>query len=166
METSTALCGPRYQSVGGWLALFCVGLIFFSPLFTLGVLIREHSSALRLAGRYPGFLIITLVDGVLRLAVMAFSIYAGLALWRLRPGAVRTAEIYLLCYLCYQGIAAVLPFLAGFPSSSNHALTEGVYTRLTPALLYFGLWYSYLSKSKRVKATYNACRCVSEPDLP
>jgi hypothetical protein len=89
---------------------------------------------------------------------MAFSIYAGLGLWRIRPGAVRTAEIYLLCFLCYQGIAAVLPFLAGFPASANHALTEAVYRNLARSLLYFGVWYSYLNKSERVKATYGAGR--------
>ena len=94
------------------------------------------------------------------------SVYAGLALWRIRPGAVRTAEIYLLCFLCYQGIAAVLPFLAGLPASANHGLTEAVYKNLTRGLLYFGLWYSYLNKSKRVKATYNALRPLSAPDLP
>jgi len=166
METSTALSGPRYQSVGGWLALFCLGLIFFTPLLTLNSLIDAHSSAVQLADRYPGFLVTTLVDGVLSLALAAFSVYAGLALWRIRPGAVRTAEIYLLCFLCYQGIAAVLPFLAGLPASANHGLTEAVYKNLTRGLLYFGLWYSYLNKSKRVKATYNALRPLSAPDLP
>ncbi|HXN50103.1 MAG TPA: DUF2569 family protein [Bryobacteraceae bacterium] len=166
MEASTALSDPRYQSVGGWLALFCLGLIVFTPLLTLNSLVDAHSSAVRLADRYPGFLITTLVDGVLSLALAAFSAYAGLGLWRIRPGAVRTAEIYLLCYLCYQGIAAVLPFMAGFPASANHALTEGVYKNLTRGLLYFGVWYGYLNKSRRVKATYSACRSLSAPDLP
>jgi len=156
---STPLVAPRrYQGVDGWLLLFCLSLVIFSPLVRLAALIRAHGAVLRLADRYPGLLITTLVDGTLGLALTAFSIYAGLSLWRIRPGAVRTAEIYLLCFLCYQGIAAVLPFMAGFPASANQALTESTAKNLTPALLYFGLWYSYLQKSQRVKATYGAGR--------
>ncbi len=144
--------GP--QGVGGWLLLFCLGLIVFFPLFTLNNLVSSHRTALSLASRYPGLLVVTLVDGALSLAMVAFSIYAGVSLWRIRPGAVRTAEIYLLCYLCYQGIAAVLPYLAGLPSLANRTMSAETAMQAVRALGYVGIWTLYLRKSERVRATY------------
>jgi heme A synthase len=87
--------------------------------------------------------------------MIGFSIYAGIKLWRIRPGAVRTAEIFLLCVLCYQGIPALLPLLAGRPSPYQ-PMTQAAATNLLSAFLYVAVWYSYLRRSERVKATYGA----------
>jgi hypothetical protein len=86
--------------------------------------------------------------------LIAFSIYAGVGLWSIRPGAVRTAKKYFLFYLGYAVIAAALPFMAGLPSAANEAVIGGAVKGTLGGLVSFAIWYSYLNKSERVKATY------------
>jgi hypothetical protein len=69
---------------------------------------------------------------------------------------VQTAKRYLLCFLGYQVIAAVLPFTAGLPSSANEAITAEVVKNVVRGVFYVAIWYSYLNGSKRVKATYES----------
>jgi len=71
-----------------------------------------------------------------------------------QPGAVRTAKRYLLWFLAYQGIAIVLPFMAGLPSSADEAMIAQSVKDAFRGFIYVIIWYSYLNKSKRVRATY------------
>jgi hypothetical protein len=142
------------KGVSGWLLLFCLGLTVFSPLLTLFSLVAAYSDAP--FHRFPGLLTVTVIDTLLSVGLMAFSVYAGVGLWRIRPGAVQTAKRYLLCFLGYQVIAAVLPFTAGLPSSANEAITAEVVKNVVRGVFYVAIWYSYLNGSKRVKATYES----------
>jgi ABC-type spermidine/putrescine transport system permease subunit I len=85
---------------------------------------------------------------------MTFSIYAGISLWRVKPGAVSLAKKYFLTVLAYAVIAAFLPFLAGLPAAANSAMIPDVAKDTIRLLVYAAVWYSYLNKSVRVKATY------------
>jgi len=145
---------PRYKGVGGWLLLFCLGLTVFSPLITIGSFAASYSQSSRYFDRFPGLLVITVIDTFLSLGLMAFSIYAGVCLWRIRSGAVQTAKKYLLWFLVYLAIAAVLPFMAGLPSTANDTLLAEAAKNTFRGFIYFAIWYSYLNKSKRVRATY------------
>lgn len=145
---------PRYQGVGGWLLLFCLGLTIFTPLLTLVMLAVSFNSASSLAGQYPGLMRVTLADSVLSAGLCAFSIYAGVQLWKIRPNAVRTAKRYLLASLLYSFVAAALPFFAGLPSMADDELAGQAVMTVVRGLLYYGVWYSYLERSKRVEATY------------
>lgn len=147
---------PRYKGVGGWLLLFCLALTVFSPLITLGSLVASYKEYSQYFGRFPGLGVITVIDTFLSVGLMAFSIYAGLGLWRIRPGAVQTAKRYLLWCLAYLVVAAVLPFMAGLPSQANDAMMAEVVKGAARSVAYFAIWYSYLNTSKRVKATYTA----------
>ncbi len=145
---------PALKGVSGWLLLFCLGLTVFSPLITVFSLVGAYSDAP--FDRFPSLLTVTVIDTLLSAGLMAFSIYAGVALWRIRPGAVETAKKYLLCFLGYQVIAAILPFMAGLPSSANEAMTAEVAKNVVRSVFYVAIWYSYLNRSKRVKATYES----------
>jgi hypothetical protein len=148
------LVDERYRGVGGWLLVLCVILTIISPLtslFALGTGFAETAPAFAM---FPGLRIIMVIDLVLSLGVVAFSIYAGIGLWTIRPGAVRTAKAYLITFLLYHGIASVLPFLAGLPPEANEAMMKEVFKSVFRALIFFGVWFSYLNVSKRVKATY------------
>ena len=147
---------PEYKGVGGWLLLLCLGLTVFSPLSTLGSLAEEYLESSKYFDQFPGLLVITVIYTILSLGIVAFSIYAGVGLWSIRPGAVQMAKRFLLCLLGYHAIAAILPFTAGLPSTATQAMIETGATHLSRGVIYFAVWYSYLNKSKRVIATYHS----------
>jgi hypothetical protein len=145
---------PRYKGVGGWLLLFCLGLTVFSPLLTIGSLAASYSDSSQYFDQFPGLLVVTVIDTLLSVGLMAFSIYAGTGLWRIRPGAVQMAKRYLLCFLGYHVVAAILPFMAGLPSEANEAMIAQIAKDTFRGVIFVAIWYSYLNKSKRVSATY------------
>lgn len=144
----------KYKSTEGWLSLFCFVLIIGSPLRTLYNLITSYTDTSQYFDRFPGLLTILCIDSLLSITLMILSIRAGMALWNIKPGAVRIAKNYLLIFLGYSVIALFLPFMAGLPSESNDAMIPEIVKGAFQGLFYFGIWYSYLSISKRVKGTY------------
>lgn len=146
----------QYRGVGGWLLFLCVSLTILAPLITLIVAATGFSDSLELYDQFPGLLVTVVIDSILSVGLMAFSIYAGIGLWSIRPGAVQTAKAFLWCYLGYHIIAAILPFMAGLPSAVNELLIEETSKDTFRSIIYFAIWYSYLNQSKRVKATYNS----------
>ena len=145
---------PRYKGVGGWLLLFCLGLTIFNPLISFFSLAGSYRESAPYFSQFPGLLVVTGLDTVLSLGLTVFSIYAGASLWRLRPGAVQTAKRYLLWFLAYQGVAIALPFMAGLASSADETMIAQSVKDAFRGILYVIIWYSYLNKSKRVRATY------------
>jgi hypothetical protein len=155
-DTRPAAPEPQYKGVGGWLLLLCLGLTVFTPLLTMGSLATGVRESLSYFDRFPGLLVITVIDTILTLGLVAFSIYVGVGLWSIRPGAVQMAKRYLLCFLGYQAIAAILPFTAGLPSAATWAMIRAVAIDALRGVIYFAVWYSYLNESKRVRATYHS----------
>lgn len=145
---------PEYKGVRGWLLLFCLSLTVFSPLLTIGSLGVGYSESSKYFDQFPGLRVINVIDIILSLGIVAFSIYAGAGLWSLRPGAVQMAKRYLLCFLGYHAVVAILPFMAGLPSASIDAMIMPVAQNTLRGVIYFAVWYSYLNNSKRVKATF------------
>jgi len=152
---TTAPAESRYKGVGGWLLLFCLGLTVFSPLITLGSLAAAYGESSKYFHQFPGLLVIAVIDTFLSVGLAAFSVYAGIGLWTIRPGAVQMAKRYLLFFLGYLAIAAILPFMAGLPSAAHEAMFAEVARGTFRGVIYFAIWYSYLNKSKRVSATYH-----------
>lgn len=148
--------GPTFRSVRGWLLLFCVTLVLTGPAVTAFTLATSYMTVLQLADRFPGFAIVSAIDAVLSAALMAFSVYAGVALLRIRPGAVDIAKRFLLTTLAYRAVVVVLPLFAGLPSSANAAVRSVVLRQAIQGLIYVAVWDSYLGKSKRVMATYGS----------
>ena len=145
----------KYRGVSGWLLLLCLSLTVFSPLATLFNLTTSYNETSEYFSLFPGLERVFYIDSLLSLVIMGLSIRAGIALWTIKPGAVKIAKNYLLILLGYNAIAVVLPFTAGLPSEVNSAMIPEIIKGVFQALIFFGVWYSYLNKSKRVKATYN-----------
>ena len=145
---------PEYKGARGWLLLFCLSLTVFSPLMTMGSLGVGYSESSKYFDQFPGLRVITVIDIFLSLGIVAFSIYAGAGLWGIRPGAVQMAKRYLLCFLGYHAVAAILPFMAGLPSAAADAMIMPIAQDKLRSVIYFAVWYSYLNNSKRVKATF------------
>jgi len=147
---------PRYKGVGGWLLLFCLGLTVFNPLMTLGTLAAQYIEVSKYFDRFPGLLVITVIDSLLCVGLMAFGVYVGTGLWSIRPGAVQMAKRYLLWSLGYLAVGGgILPFMAGLPSAANEAMIVQFAKSMFRGIITFAIWYSYLNKSKRVSATYH-----------
>ena len=144
----------KYKGVGGWLLLFCLFLTVFSPLATIFNLVSGYNEASPYFDQFPGLVNLAIVDGMLSIGLMVFSIYVGIALWKIRQGAVKIAKKYLLVFLGYSILAIFLPFMAGVPSEANEAMIGEVAKGAIGSFIYFAIWYSYLNKSQRVKTTY------------
>ncbi|HKF55307.1 MAG TPA: DUF2569 family protein, partial [Blastocatellia bacterium] len=143
----------EYRGVKGWLLFFCISLTILSPLITLGNLASGCSAASRVADRLPALMTATGIDSVLAVLVMALGIFAGVSLWTVRPNAVPVAKLYLIVLPVYAVFEIAL-FLAILPPRVSDALTSRGTISVLRSLCYAGLWFAYLSRSKRVKATY------------
>jgi hypothetical protein len=146
----------KYESVGGWLMLFCFGLIIGTPLKTLSNIGDSYNSCYSFFGQYPGLRNIFYVDSTLSLLIVVLSIRAGLALWFMKFNAIKIAKQYLLIYLCYVFISSFLPFFAGLPSEANDIMSKEIFKGLFISLFYVVIWYWYLNVSKRIKGTYSS----------
>lgn len=147
---------PRYQGVGGWLLLLCLSLAVFTPLVRITVAARSISAAAHLGSQYPDLLTISIVDAICTVGVCAFSVYAGIQLWKVRPKAVRTAQRCLVVLFVYSLIEAAMPFSAGLPPAMEGELAQEAVQTVVRALIYFGVWRLYLERSRRVEATYES----------
>src|SRR5436309_10818333 len=97
----------REGGVGGWLLYFCLVLTVGVPLKVVAGLGESYSVAF--TRRDPALVGFITILGVFQIGLAAFSIYAGVRLWRVRPGAVATAKRFLLYVflLGYTGVYGV-----------------------------------------------------------
>ncbi len=146
--------GDSLDGVKGWLLFFCLNLTVFSPLLTAYNLVTGYNEVEPYFSQFPGLQTVMTMDTILGIALMIFSIFAGYSLWAKRGNAVSTAKKYLVTFLVYSFIASVLPFLAGLPSRANAVMLALAVVGLIRSAIYFTVWFSYLRKSRRVKATY------------
>lgn len=145
----------KYKSVEGWLSFLCFIFVIGTPAGTLYNLGSSYTETVQYFEQFPGLLTIFVIDSILSIALMIFSIRAGIALWNIKPRAVRIAKNFLLLFLGYSVIIIFLPFMAGLPSEVNDAMIPDIVKGAVKGLFFFGIWYSYLSISKRVLGTYN-----------
>jgi len=121
--------------------VFCGLLLVWQPInlaFTMSGLVDELSS------RGAGLGIILLA----RLLAAGLGIAAGLALFQLKPGAVSIAK----ASLTFSAIVDVAVYAT--PYSPNNRPPGDATIILIASLLYYGGWFAYLARSKRVKETY------------
>ena len=132
--------------------LLCVALTVLNPLaIAASVMVSLDAAGLSSEMEAPD-----LFQLLTALPLAGFSVYAGLKLWQVRSGAVRTAMTYLIVGATY-GVFMEVMWLA-VVSDEVDALdprllaetSRGIVRAVLPAIV----WGRYLQKSKRVKATY------------
>ena len=138
----------RYEGVAGWLALFVFGLIVGFPGSVLVEVVRMADKDTTTAA----------ISALIGMPLACFSIYAGMRLWRIKPDAVKAAKRFLLTYLSMNLVAAAVAAVLAFSSSEWAEPLADATTSPLPSLVYVGIWYSYLNRSKRVAATYPAAQ--------
>ncbi len=153
-RTSIGVSAQQHQTVGGWLLLLCVLLTVITPIRTSYNLIIGYHAVAQYFELVTTIETLFYIDAFLSSIIIVLSIRAGWALWSIKPGAVKIAKNYLLIYLGYVFIISLLPFTAGLSPEINRAMIPGIVEAAVYKLVFFGVWYSYLSVSKRVKATY------------
>jgi len=149
----------EYRGVRGWLLFFCIVLVILGPLYTLGNLANGYTAASRVADRLPGLMTATIVDTIVSLAVMMLGMFAGICLWTERPSAVAIAKAFLLVRLVYS-VFEISLFMAALPPAASDRFLGSATISVIKTLFFVGLWYTYLKRSKRVRATYSG----SDPD--
>jgi len=145
------------KGVEGWLLLLCWILTFVSPLVMLWQIGMEWKEVAPAFATLPNLRTLVIVETVLNVLMMAFSIWAGVSLWRLKHNAVRIAKAYFLAALIYSiAIPFILTGLVDLPSEMSRALENEGAKQAGRGILSSVIWLWYLSRSKRVRATYSS----------
>jgi hypothetical protein len=155
----------EWKGVGGWLAFFVFSLVILGAYYAVFHCVFVIRDIRTMAGEFPmirGTAVIYLLDNSAWIAVRSYGVYAGILLWRIRPGAVVEAKRFLIV-LVAMAIVQAAGFLVGTltqaPGTFSAALAsdQGLRQALLGALqaLFFSLlWHEYLSRSSRVRFTY------------
>ena len=144
------------KGVRGWLFVLCLTLAVLDPLDIVSSLFAGAASLKSDLDRYPALLRLILISGVFKLALAVFSVYSGISLWRIFPGAVSTASNYLKAMFAYSVQAIFLPGLVGLPQELYREMAGPDLVSSVLTLAYATTWLLYLKRSKRVKATYQS----------
>jgi len=146
------------RGVGGWLLLFCVMETIVSPAFCVFFL---SSDLARILADWSAFQLVPtfrLVSDVGGFGLTAFSIYVGVALWSVKPNAVRFAKALLIVQFAYTVVGEVAGLCLGtsllfWEPAPNMGTTI---VDLVGNGAGFAIWFTYFRESKRVKATYGS----------
>lgn len=144
----------RKSGVGGWLLVFCILNVFITPAVWIATLVFYF----RVASYVEGSGTFLVAQTATTLFVSAFSIYAGVKLWRVDPRGLSIARAYLITALVVSELSPMLlglvpnPFLS--PEARGGIAGEMSGRLLVPNLFAFCVWWFYLKKSRRVQDTY------------
>lgn len=164
MNNDTA--NGQLKGVGGWLLFFIVTLTIIRPLVVVVGLIANWVILSDVVDSLPGLIGASVFDSVLVVALAGYGIYAGVKLWTIQPGAVRTAKIFLALTLAYVFGSPLLYAAADLPGVGYDVLMVESVKEIVQALIYFGVWFSYLNVSRRVQATYGAAAAAPAQPTP
>jgi hypothetical protein len=144
----------EYKGVKGWLLLLCVCLTILDPFSAFATLIAVTNSTKPYFGQNPGLFRLVLIGGVCSTCMIVFSVYAGISLWRVVPNAVTTARRYFISAFLYSLFSIFLPAMVGLSEEASPEFDQTSLINHIIVMCYLSLWYFYLMRSKRVKATY------------
>jgi hypothetical protein len=155
--------------IGGWLLLLIFGLMFFGPLMGFG---RVGSAFTSVESQHPHLKEVAAwglyksAAWVAYLVVCCLSFYAGLGLLKGRDiSVVKRAKILLWVIgpvaSLFIGLGLPIMFLGEIMSFDPNTVGEFIGS-LIASLIGAAIWTAYLTKSKRVRATYGDALSRSE----
>jgi hypothetical protein len=144
-----------YKGVKGWLLLLSVSLAILDPLAGLINIMAVTSTLKPYFEKTPELFKLVLIGGVCSICLLVYSMYAGMSLWRVSPNAVTSAKRYLVVLFHYSFFSIFLPQLVGLSEKTQSEIYQTSPIGNLIVMLYASMWYLYLKKSKRVRATYN-----------
>lgn len=148
--------GTGPTGVGGWLAFLCFALVVGVPLRLMFDLIGAYLTVSRLGGDMTTFQNMLICDAAIDIPVAILSARAGVALWKKWPGAVGTAKNFLIIALLCSLLSSFLVFAwsTNLADEIRAGMMPEIMLSVIRSFIFFGIWYSYLSVSKRVSNTY------------
>ncbi|HEY7449458.1 MAG TPA: DUF2569 family protein [Vicinamibacterales bacterium] len=155
-ELSVHQEAARY-SVRGWLLFLWISLVL-GLVLSLGSLVVRLSFWLPNAHRYSNNVLLLVIDTVLVVCLAALGMHAAIALMRVKRTAVPWTKSFLVVFLIHSVSSVSVPFaITGVPFD-REAVYVQVAVAIIGSILAVFIWYSYLSRSKRVAATYGAAQ--------
>ncbi len=148
----------RYKGVKGWLLLLCVCLTILDPLSAFITLIAVTNETKPYFDQQPGLFRLMLIGGLCSTCLIVFSIYTGISLWKIVPNAVTTVKRYFICAFLYSLFSIFLPAIVGLSEGTSHEVVKTSSVNNVIVMVYLSIWYLYLIRSRRVKATYGESR--------
>lgn len=142
------------KGVNGWLLLLCINLTLLDPFANLLNLAIGTHFARPHFDQQPVLQKLMIINGVCSIGLAVFSVYAGTSLWRVLPNAVTTAKKYLGAAFLYSLVSLFLPYLIGLSAEMQKEIGAMNLLNGFITALYLYVWYQYLRRSKRVRATY------------
>ncbi len=145
---------PAWVGIKGWLLFLCIALTIIGPLANLTQLVKAIDT-MDGVGNYGNLKMVMTLDVIFGFGLIALSLYAGVRLWTIRRGAVKSARMFFFCVLAYQGWAFFGPLLLmGGSGRFNEKYIELILPKVIGGLAAVAIWLSYLKRSRRVKATF------------
>ncbi len=132
------------HGVQGWLLLLCIALTIGIPLLTAYNWSKIFSYGVT---PFPWFSL------GLSIVMALFSFFAGISLWTVRTNAVRIAKAYFITEM-------IVPFVFGarllieVATSRVEMSAWNIFAVFVRPILMAVIGYLYLTRSKRVQATY------------
>jgi len=142
----------QYKGVNGWLVLFCIELILLNPAATLTESLYWLSVTTIYARMVFGFAVTLYISIVIHALVSLLGVIAGLFLLAVKPYAIKLAKAYFIALVIYYILSAGLLSLSSGIAAGRVAVI--LWRWQIWSFVFVVVWYSYLKKSKRVKATY------------
>lgn len=144
----------RFKGVRGWLLALYLMLTVVGPLITTWLMAYEYLALAPHFEAFGGLQAAMFFSIAIKACVVVFSVYAGVRLWSIRPGAVDTAKYALLFDLVADAVVTTLQIAFGPTPIGDGQLINEVTMRLIPSLIFFTICLAYLNKSTRVYVTY------------
>ena len=144
----------KRAKVGGWLLFFAITLLVINPGMRLVGIVSSFGPVAAIASQYPRFTIIFSIVLALDVAMLVWSIAAGVALLRVRPYAVRLAKWFLIVNPIVLFVAAVAFGYSDLPAKARDAMNMDAANQCSRTLVYTIVWSIYLRRSRRVKETF------------
>jgi hypothetical protein len=144
----------EYRKVDGWLLFLCISLTILTPLFGGYNLVTGFLGTYQYFDYMPVLKVVVYFDSFAGILITLLSIWTGLGLWSKRENCVPAAKKFMFILLGYSLISASLPYIVGFAEEAVKAMIPATIKSVVQSLVYFGIWFTYLSLSERVKQTY------------
>lgn len=151
---ATTASTPKLAGVRGWLLLLCVMLVLVGPMMNLGALSIAAETYAPFLTSYPRLSTTSSITNALTIVYVIHSMGVGGVLWARQAGAVRAAKIFFILSPVYTLAGNMAPMAAQLPPAADAAIIEGAVQGLVRAVLWSTVWFVYLVRSRRVRATY------------
>ena len=138
--------GKPVKGVVGWLLVLCITLTIIAPIVQGRIALIALRNLAQMHGLKAGITVRLMAVGYIYLGLSLFSLCAGVSLWREDPRGPALAK----AYLSFSAALVISLYLLLGITGFQVQLPRIAFQRL----VYSITWYTYLTRSKRVRETY------------